>query len=95
MTEQALVSYDTPITIISVLFIPISVSYAFLAMREIIANASIFVRISPRTDCKSMKKLENETILKGKCENFLETILIIFVVLESKFVCRNPTFSEP
>ena len=38
-----------------------------LAEREIIANASLLVRISPRTEGKGTKKSRNSKRNRGKC----------------------------
>lgn len=38
-----------------------------LAEREIIANASLLVRMSPRTDGKGTKKSRNSKRNRGKC----------------------------
>ncbi|MBP5560670.1 MAG: hypothetical protein J6X70_02570 [Muribaculaceae bacterium] len=69
-TQKPLNGY--PVTIISELIIPIKVSEAFLAMREIIANAKLFTlnvileSAETETDCKITKNRQIREIFAKK-----------------------------
>ena len=61
----------------------------FLAMREIIANAFVVVRISPRTVCKGTTKTPNGQTIRGL---FMKYVAIdVWTCFDLRLVMRRPT----
>jgi len=65
-----------------------------LVQREIIANASSLVRISPRTDGKGTKTFGNSHIKKGKSANNQKKMAQLIVCCTLNMIAREVNYER-